>query len=60
MEKKPEKDREKRESMSAQMRSSRIVDHDRVMPPSLPMVFLVRSYVRAIRIPLLCRDWDGG
>ena len=39
VEKKPEKDRKKRESMSAQIRSSRIVDCDRVMPPSLPMVF---------------------
>ena len=51
MEKKPEKDREKGESMSAQIRSSLIVGHDRVMLPSLPMVFLVCSYVRAVRTP---------
>ena len=51
MEKKPEKGRKQGESMSVQMRSSRIVDRDRVMPPSLPMVFLGRSYVRAVRTP---------
>ena len=55
-----EKDGKKRESMSAQIRLSRIVDHDQVMPPSLPMVFLVRSYVHAVRMPPLGRDWDGG
>ena len=56
MEKKPERDRKKRESMSAPIRSSYIVDRDRVMPPSLPMVFLMRSYVRAGRTPQFGRD----
>ena len=55
MEKKPEKDKKKRESMCAQVRSSHIMDHNRVMPPCLPMVFLVRHYVRAVRMPPLGR-----
>ena len=45
--------------MSARIRSSRIVDHDQVMPLSSPMVFLVRSYVRTVHTPLDW-DWDGG
>ena len=36
------------------------MDHNLVMPPSLPMVFSVRSYVRAVRMPPFDRDWDGG
>ena len=56
MEKKPEKDKKKSESMCVQGRSSRIMDHGLVMPPSLPMVFLVRSYVCAVRMPPLGRD----
>ena len=30
------------------------------VPPSLPKVFLVRSYVRAVRMPQLDRGIDGG
>ena len=60
MEKKPEKDKKKSESMCVQGRSSRIMDHSLAMPPSLPMVFSVRSYVRAVRMLLLGWDWDGG
>ena len=60
MEKKLEKDKKKSESMCVQGRSSRIVDHSLVMPPSLPMVFLVRSYARAIRMPRLGGDFEGG
>ena len=46
--------------MCVRERSSRIADHKLAMPPSMPMVFLVRSYVRAAQMPPLDRDWDGG
>ena len=54
--KKPEKDKKKSKSMCVQGRSSHIMDHSLVMPPSLPMVLLVRSYVRTVRMPPLGRD----
>ena len=60
MEKKPEKDKKKSESMCVRRRSSCIVDHNLVMPPSLPMVFSVRNYVHVVRMLPLGRDWDGG
>ena len=30
------------------------------VPPPMPMVFLVRNYVRVARISSLDWDWDGG
>ena len=60
MKKKPEKDEKKSESMCVRRRSSRIVDHNLVMPPSLPMVFSVRSYVRVVRMPPFGRGGDRG
>ena len=46
--------------MGVQIRLSRIVDLILDMPPSLPMVFLVRSYVRAVHIPRLGGGFDRG
>ena len=46
--------------MRVQERLSRIVDHDLVEPPSMPMEFWVRSYGRVVWMPLPHRDWDGG
>ena len=46
--------------MCVQGRSSHIVDHSLVMPPSLLMVFLARSYVCAVRMPPFGQDRDGG
>ena len=60
MEKEPEKEKGNSESKYVRERSTRIVDHKVGMPPSVPMVFSVRSYVRAVRMPPLNRDWDGG
>ena len=40
-------------------RLSRIAGHAQIMPPPMPMVFLVRNYVRATQISSLDRDWDG-
>ena len=48
--------KKKSKSMCVHERSSRIVDHCLVMPPSLPMVFLVHSYVRAVRMLPLGQD----
>ena len=54
------KDKKKSESMCVHGRSSRIMDHSLAMPPSLPMVFSVRSYERAVRVPRLGGGFDGG
>ena len=40
-------------------RLSRIAGCALIVPPPMPMVFSVRNYVRAARISLLDRDWDG-
>ena len=37
--------------MSVQIGSSRIVDFIFIMPPSFPMVSLVRNYVRVVHMP---------
>ena len=53
--KEPEKIKTRRKrwsNMLVRIGSSRIVDPMFSMPPSLPMVFLTRSYVRAVRMPL--------
>ena len=46
--------------MRVRIGSSRIVDFVFSVPPSLPMVFLVRSYVRAVRMPLPGWGFDRG
>ena len=46
--------------MEVRIGSSRTVDLMFSMPPSLPMVSLVRSYVRAVRMPLSGWGFDGG
>jgi hypothetical protein len=46
--------------MEVRIGSSRTVDLMFSMPPSLPMVFLTRSYVRAVRMPLSGWGIDGG
>ena len=43
--------RKKKKDMRVQIGSSRIVDFIFNMPPSLPMVSLVRSYVRVVHMP---------
>ena len=48
------------ENMKVRIGSSRTVDLMLSMPPSLPMVFLTRSYVRAVRMPLAGWGIDGG
>ena len=52
--------REKRKKKEIKFRigSSRIVDFALNVPLSLPMVFLVRSYVRAVRMPRLGGGFD--
>ena len=46
--------------MSAWIRSSRIEDLAFIVSPSLPMVSLVRSYVRTVRVPQSGWGLDGG
>ena len=46
--------------MWIQGRLSRIMDHGLDVPPSMPMVFQVRSYVRTAQMSPLYWDWDGG
>ena len=46
--------------MKVQIGSSRTVDFIFSMPPSLPMVSLVRSYVRVVRMSLSGWGIDGG
>ena len=59
--KEPEKNKKKRErNMKVRIGSSRIVDFVFSVPLSLPMVFLVRSYVHAVHIPRLGGGLDGG
>ena len=44
------------------MRLSRVLGRAVVVPPSppVPMVFLMRNYVRVARISLFGWDWGGG
>ena len=62
MVKPPGKACEKREIVKVCVpgRSSHIADHKLVMPPSVSMVLLVRNYVRAVQLPPLDQDSDGG
>ena len=46
--------------MGVQVRLSRIVDFILDMPPSSPMVFLVRNYEHAVHTPLLGWGEDRG
>ena len=46
--------------MEVRIGSSRIVDLMFSMSPSLSMVFLMHSYVRAVRMPLSGWGIDGG
>ena len=46
--------------MRVRIGSSRIVDFVFSVPPSLPMVSLMRSYARAVRMPQSGWDFDGG
>ena len=46
--------------MSVQIGSSRIVDFIFIMPPSFPMVSLVRNYVRVVHMPQFGKGCDGG
>ena len=46
--------------MKVRIGSSRTVDFIFSMPPSLPMVSLVRSYVRVVRMSLSGWGIDGG
>ena len=46
--------------MEVRIGSSRTVDLVFSMPPSLPMVFLTRSYVRVVRMPLSGWGIDEG
>ena len=48
MVKKPKVDKKKTESKCARGRSSRIMDHNQVVPPSLPMVFCVVMYAQYV------------
>ena len=41
----------KKGNVSVMIGSSRIVDIVLIMPPSFPMVFLVRNYVRVVHMP---------
>ena len=59
--KEPEKNENKeKEDMRVQVESSRIVDFIFDMPPSLPMVSLVRIYVRTVRMPPSSWGCDEG
>ena len=49
----------KRKNMKVRVGSIRIVDFVLSVPPSLPMVFLVRSYARGVRMPRLGGVFDG-
>ena len=49
--KEPEKIKIRKKDMRVQIGSSHIVNFIFNMPPSLPMVSLVRSYVRVVHIP---------
>ena len=50
----------KRKKIKVRTRSSRIVDLVLSVPSSLPMVFLVHSYARTVRMPRLGGGFDGG
>ena len=52
--------RKKRKNMRVRIGSSRIVDFVFSVPPSLPMVSLLHSYVRAVRMPQSGWGFDGG
>ena len=43
--------RKEKGNVSVLIGSSRIVDIVLIMPPSFPMVFLVRNYVRVVHMP---------
>ena len=63
--KKPREDKKferkrKSEGMRIRERLSRIVDRGLAVPPPVPMVFEVRSCVRAALISLLYWGWDEG
>ena len=46
--------------MRVRIGSNRIVDLIFSRPPSLPMLFLVRSYVRVVHMPLSSWGFNGG
>ena len=52
--------KKKGENVRVQIGSSRIVDFSCGVPPSLPMVSLVHSYVRAVCMPQSAWGFDGG
>ena len=52
--------KKKGENMRVRIGSSLIEDLVFIVPPSLPMVSLVRSYVRAVRMPLSSWGFGGG
>ena len=52
--------KKKKKNMRVQIGSNRIVDLISSMPLSLPMVFSMRSYVRAVCMPLSGWGFDGG
>ena len=52
--------KKKKKNMRVPIGSNRIVDLIFSRPPPLPMVSLVRSYVRVVRMPLSGWGFDGG
>ena len=52
--------RREKGNTSARIGPIRIVDFIFIMPPSFPMVSLVRNYVRVVHMPQFGRGWDGG